>query len=789
MKGRLVLVLAAAAAATAFGVLSQSGASGPLQWGRIVGEHKLFNGWTVRPAGTLISLAGDMPGRILFTHDNRYAIVGTHGYNKHTLNLIDLQTGQISDSQVVDRSSFGLSVDGDSVLLSGGRSDGTEKRPDIYRWKVVNGKLVRDGSINLPDLKSDERFVTSIYRRSDHIFVANAQSNEVFRLDTKGNVLARVKVGYRPRMVELSQDGTLLAVSEWGDSGVALLDSQTLETKERIKTLAHPTAMTWDINGRLFIAESGSNTILQYWNHELLRTTVSIDEEHPVGPTPTDLTLAHDGSKLFVTLAGENAVAVVDISHDRPKVMGHIPTSRWPSSVAATRDGRRLLVATAKGLYGPSARDGKAIPDADSAKRQMVAQIASIDLPDAKQLRTLSQTAKNNIPKGVAAAKLAKSEVAEAMQNLKKVKHVIYVIKENKTFDQVLGDVPGANGDPSVTIFGEAVTPNQHELARRFVLLDNLYSDGEASQVGHQWTDSAYANEYTESQWSSNYGGHGELDSDERLTASPGDYLWSAARKKGHWARVYGEYVDVQEGHDSLEDAEIKADPERWGYCAAWERVFAKGGRDTEKLDTFLAELKQWERTGKMPSLMVMALPDDHTHGYSAGSFSPKAMVGDNDLAVGRLVEAISRSRFWKETAIFVIQDDTQGGLDHVDSHRTYGFVIAPFTQRKVVDSTHYTTASMLRTMELILGLEPMSSYDAVATPMLKPFLGKANLATFRCLPPPPEINDRNPAKTQLAMESTRLDWSDIDLADPEGVSRLLWKGEKAGTPYPDLRR
>lgn len=789
MRGRLVLTLVAVAAATAFGIFSPVGQDGSSVWGRVIGEHKLFNGWTVNPAGSLISLSGDMPGRILFTEDGKYAVVGTHGYNKHTLNLIELATGTISDSQVVDRSSFGLAILGDHVLLSGGRSDGTEKRPDIYRWKVVSGKLIRDGEINLPELKPDERFVTSICGRADRLYVANAQSDEIFRMDHRGNVIARVKVGYRPRMVVLSQTGDTLAVSEWGDSGVVLLDAETLETKERIKTLAHPTALLWDINQRLFIAESGSNTILQFKNHELTRTTVSIDPEHPIGPTPTDLTLSHDGSRLFVTLAGENAVAVVDIRGDRPKVTGHIPTSRWPSSVAVSPRGDQLLIATAKGVYGPSERGGTAVPDADSAKRQMLAQVALVNVPDEKELRSLSRIAKNNMPKGLAAAKLSKSEVGEAMQNLKRVKHVIYVIKENKTFDQVLGDVPGANGDPSVTIFGEAVTPNQHELARRFVLLDNLYSDGEASQVGHQWTDAAYANEYTESQWSSNYGGHGELDSDERLTSSPGEYLWSSARKKGHWARVYGEYVDVQEGHDSLEDARIKANPERWGYCAAWERVFAKGGRDTEKLDTFLAELKQWERTGEMPSLMVMALPDDHTHGYSAGHYSPKAMVGDNDLAVGRLVDAISHSRFWKETAIFVIQDDTQGGLDHVDSHRTFGFVVTPYSQRKEVDSTHYTTASMLRTMELILGLSPMSSYDARATPMLKPFLGTPNYASFRALPPPSEINDRNPSKTQLALESTRLDWSDIDLADPEGVSRLLWKGEKPGTPYPNLKR
>lgn len=390
---------------------------------------------------------------------------------------------------------------------------------------------------------------------------------------------------------------------------------------------------------------------------------------------------------------------------------------------------------------------------------------------------------------GVGATQLSASQVRQAMANLKSIKHVIYVIKENKSYDQVLGDLTGANGDPSVNLFGQKITPNQHKLARQFMIFDNLFCDGESSQVGHQWSDSAYASEYTETQWSSNYGGKGELDSDKRLTSSPGAYLWSDARKHGLWARVYGEYVDIQEDHGSLGDPVVKANPERYGYSEPWERVFGKGGRDTEKLDSFLPELQRFEQTGKMPSLMVMAMPDDHTHGYSAGSYSPKAMVECNDLAVGKLVEAISHSSFWKDTAIFVIEDDTQGALDHVESHRTYGFVISPWTQKGTVDSTHYTTSSMLLTMETILGITPMSSYDAHATPMLRPFLGTPNLGSFVAEAPGPEINDKNPAKTALALESAKLDWSDIDRADPVRVSHLLWKGERPGQPYPIAAR
>lgn len=789
MKRLIPIGLTVLVGTASFAVLRHYTRITDLGWNKDKTQFKLYNGWYLSPEGNRTTLDGDMPGPVAFSTDGRYAIVGTSGYNNHTLNVIDWRTGAVTDSHKVARSSFGLCIQGDEVYSSGGRSTGRTNAEDIRKWKLTGDKLSPDGVISLPDLAPGQAFVTSLVHGPLGLYVANAQSDEILRLTDAGIAAARVKVGYRPRMAVLSPDGRTLAVSEWGDAGIVLLDAETLKTQERFTTLAHPTALAYHGDGRLFVAESGSNTILQIRDHEIARITVSIDPTHPVGPTPTGLALSKDGSKLFVTLAGENAVAVLNVSGQRPIVLGYIPTERWPSSVSVSPDGSKLLVATAKGFYGPSEAAGKGIPKASQAKDQMTGRVAIIDIPDTERLKRLSAMAKRDIPEGTSATRLSGSQVREAMTNLKKIKHVIYVLKENKTYDQVLGDLKGANGDPSVTIFGEAVTPNEHELSRKFLTLDNLFCDGESSQVGHQWSDSAYASEYTETQWSSNYGGKGELKSDLRLTSSPGDYIWSNARKHGLWARVYGEYVDVQEDHGSLDSPLIKANPERWGYSEAWERVFAKGGRDTEKLDTFISELKGFEATGKMPAMMFMALPDDHTRGYSAGSYSPKAMVANNDLAVGRLVEAVSHSKFWADTAIFIIEDDTQGGLDHVESHRTYGFLISPWSQKGTIDSTHYSTSSMLLTMELILGLPPMSSYDAHATPMLRPFLGSPNLQTYTCLPPGPDINQMNPEESALEVLSAKLDWSDIDRADAGAVSRLLWAGEKPGVPYPVIDR
>lgn len=788
MKRQIVIVLALIAGTFTFAVLKQM-PRWDLGWNPSKTQFRLYNGWLLSPVGNRTELDGDMPGQIVFSEDGRYAVVATSGYNDHSISVIDWQSGVITDSHKVARSSFGLCVHGDEVLSSGGRTMGSKAYSDIRKWRLAGGKLTPDGSMTLADIPGKDRFVTSLVYGPNGLYVANAQSDEVLLLSCSGDVAARVKVGYRPRMAVLSPDGQVLAVSEWGDSGVVLLDAQSLATRERFSTLAHPTALAYHPDGRLFVAESGSNTILQIRDHALTRITVSADPSQPVGPTPTGLAISKDGSRLFVSLAGENAVAELDITGPRPLLLGHIPTDRWPSSVAVSPDGTTLLVATAKGFYGPSETNGKAIKSENEAKDQMRGRIAIIDMPDARRLKEFTAMVRKNLPDGRSGTHLGAGLVREATQNLKKIHHVIYVIKENKTYDEVMGDLKGTNGDPSVTLFGERVTPNEHALARQFAALDNLYCDGESSQVGHQWTDAAYANEYTETQWSSKYGKKSEMTSDLRLTSSPGDYLWSHARKQGLWARVYGEYVDVQEDHDALESPQMKANPERWGYSAGWERVFAKGGRDTEKLDVFLSELQGFVRNEKMPALMVMALPDDHTRGYSADSFSPKAMVEDNDLAVGRLVEAVSKSPFWKDTAIFVIQDDPQSGLDHVNSHRTYGFCISPWSEKGIVDSTHYTTASMLLTMELILGMPPMSSYDADATPMLRLFLGEPNLQPFTALPPPPEIHDINPENSDLARMSRKLDWSDIDRADPDGVSHLLWAGEKPGVPYPRIAR
>jgi hypothetical protein len=307
-------------------------------------------------------------------------------------------------------------------------------------------------------------------------------------------------------------------------------------------------------------------------------------------------------------------------------------------------------------------------------------------------------------------------------------------------------------------LFGQQTTPNAHALSRRLVTFDNLYCDGEVSEDGHQWSNAAYATDFNEKAWTNSYSDRGEPNADDRLMASPAGYLWDACQRKGLTFRTYGEMASFTSSRES--EPEVKAEGSLKGHVSLdWLAAKAKGGRDPEKAAVFIRELHQAETSGDWPHFMVMSLGEDHTSGFSPRAFTPTAQVASNDQALGQIVEAISHSRFWNDTAIFVIEDDAQNGPDHVDAHRTVGLVISPWVKRAVVDSTMYTTSSMVRTMEIILGLEPMTQFDAVATPMYYAFTTQPVFDPINNLPPQVDVTARNASNTPLAQASMKLDF------------------------------
>ncbi len=380
------------------------------------------------------------------------------------------------------------------------------------------------------------------------------------------------------------------------------------------------------------------------------------------------------------------------------------------------------------------------------------------------------------------------SVVPQAVGAGSPIKHVIYVIKENRTYDQQFGDIKKGNGDPRLTIFGENVTPNHHAIVNEWVLLDNLYCDGEVSVDGHSWSNSAIATDYNEKVWPPNYGGHSRLTRANAYVPAAGN-LWELARNKGLTYRSYGEYA-VRSSDGTTMDAAP-------GVDVLANHVSPKfklpGMRDTDNVKVFLDEFADYVRNYesedpslRLPNLSVMSLPEDHTNGTRPGTWTPRAMVANADHAVGMLVEAVTKSPYWKETAIFMIEDDAQNGPDHVDARRTVGLVISPYTKRGVVDSTLYTTSSMLRTIELLLGLPPMTQYDAAAMPMYNSFGTAADLRPYNAIKPKIDVNEKNTQTAWGAKESMEMNLDEVDQAPMFALNEIIWKSVRgADSPMP----
>jgi hypothetical protein len=392
---------------------------------------------------------------------------------------------------------------------------------------------------------------------------------------------------------------------------------------------------------------------------------------------------------------------------------------------------------------------------------------ANSPLQDKSAVRTQTRTEGNPVP----------AKVGDPSP----IKHCFYIVKENRTYDQVFGDMPEGNGDPNLCLFPESVTPNHHRLARDFVLLDNCYVESEVSADGHEWSMAAYATDYVERSWPLSYrkglDKFGYPSEGKRQIAFPSSgYIWDACKKAGVDYFSFGEFVDnaVVPGEPATTKVEALK-----GHFDPLYRSYDLNYRDVRRADRFIERLNQFEREDNLPGLVIMRLPNDHTSGTKVGAPTPTAMVADNDLALGMVVDAISRSKYWKESAIFVVEDDAQNGADHVDAHRSVALVISPYSRRMGVDSELYSTASILRTMELILGIEPMTQFDAAATPMYGCFQATVDLAPYDLQPAQVDVNEVNQPTAWGADLSEQLDLSQEDAADDLLFGDIVWRSVK----------
>ena len=782
----------------------------------------LPNGWTLTPAGKHVPLT-DLPLNIIPLGDGKHALAASSGYNAHQLALVDLPGLRVVDRQTVKQSWFGLALapaDG-TIWWSGGGAG------MLHRFTLADGKLTRTGP-DEPELEgkkkkrqgkeNDAGFKSGLLldARASVLYSLNINRGTIRAIDLKtGSAGPAARCGGRPYDVAMSHNRAQLFVSDWARRTVLVLDPHELRVVNKIPVGEHPNQLALHPrDDRLFVACASSNcvSVIDTQRGTVTETIyTALFPRAPEGSTPDALAIAPDGKMLYVANADNNCVAVIDIREPgKSQVVGFIPTGWYPTSVAVTPDSKSLLVGVGLGLQtkpNPFYKDKKAeLAKKDATDKRpwpyigttLSGALSVIPVPDEKQLGAYTQAVYRNCPysdkllSGVPDTQT--TAIPTKVGARSPIKYVIYIIRENRTYDQVLGDIREGNGDPSLVMFGEEATPNAHKLAREFVLLDNLYCNGQVSSDGHPWSTMAYHTDYIARDWHLTYSKRLGVrdDAEGNLSNAPSGYLWDACARQGISYRSYGEYgrrVSQKDGEFKMEAAV----PGLVGHiCPDYAVPKVKGVkvRDTDNVETFLTEYRQFEKAGTMPRFIVMSLGEDHTQGTTPGAFTPAACVASNDVALGRLVEAVTRSSLWPETAIFVIEDDAQNGPDHVDAHRTVGLVISPYTKRKFVDSTQYSTVSMIRTIELILGTPPLSQYDAAARPMFHSFTDKPDPTGFRHEPARINLLAVNPKNAYGAARSAKMDWSDYDLVDDFELNEILWRSIKgAGAPLPPAVR
>jgi len=555
---------------------------------------------------------------------------------------------------------------------------------------------------------------------------------------------------------------------------------------------------------RLFVTAANTNSVfvvgvMDDKDLKLLETlNVAMTPQHPAGMTPSGVALTADQKTLFVACSDANAVAVADVSEPRSRVSGFLPVGWYPTAVRALADGR-LIVLNGRGpgsaptAYAGSMNRPKELHAGDRAPEYIGTQqkgaLSVIDPLTDEALIESTRTVLSLSPYRDAlldSASQPDSVVVSKPGRPSPIQHVIYIIKENRTYDQVFGSIGKGNGDPSLTLFDETSAPNHYKLAREFVLFDNFYVNADVSADGHNWSTAAIAPDFVERMWPVEYANRSKyygFEGTEPANTPPAGYLWSNATSAGRTVRNYGEFVTNLKSPTDARQVERVNDPSLQGITNMNYRGFDDKYLDVDRVKVFLDDLKEFDASGKMPNLMIVRLGNDHTAGTTPGKTAPRSMFADNDYALGLLVEAVSKSKFWGQTAIFVIEDDAQDGPDHVDSHRSPMLALSPYTHHGVIDSTMYNQASVMRTMELILGLRPMTHYDAGARPILAPFTA-AEMRPYIAEKPRISLDEKNKADAPLAARSQKLDFSDADRIDEDELNEILWRAIK-GTAAP----
>jgi len=782
------------------------------------GQPRLPTGVHLDPAASAWAV-GSMPLAMALGPGGGQVVVLLNGWREQGIQVLDRRTGQVTQTLLQPATFLGLvfSPDGRSLYASGGNQD------VVYRYDWAAGRATLADSFQLA-VKQPNRSGTSypagigVSRDGTHLYVAENLFDSLAVIDVASKrVVQRLATERYPYGVVVAPDGRVF-VSAWGGNTVSIFKpgaNGTLENDARLRVARHPSALTLSADGsRLFVA-SGSTDRVAVVDTRARRVIAELNDAPPAGPregsTPNALALDAAGTRLFVAEADNNAIGIFDLSAStsgvsgatgRDSLGGRIPVEWYPTAVIAAGD--TLLVANGKGRGTSPNRD---YPHPGTGVHTT-------------RPRTYTLGQLNGSVIAMPLARVGGAELASLTKRVERAngwrditrdapyppfEHVVYIIKENRTYDQVLGDMPQGDGDTSLVFFPRPNSPNHHALAERFGLFDRFFVNAEVSPDGHNWSMAAYATDYLEKTVPSNYSSRGRtydyegtnrgrVPSEEGAedAAEPANgYLWDLVQRKGLSLRNYGEFVVPERANPN---AGMPA-----GYRGNKPFLAANTNRDfpsfdmdipdQRRADIWLKEFQEYVQRGTMPSLMIVRLPNDHTAGARAGSPTPQAYMADNDLALGRIVEAISKSPFWKNTLIAVLEDDAQNGPDHVDSHRSVLFMISAYSRA----GTHHrftNTTDVVATIEEGLKLDALSQFDHYGRPLREIWTKEPDLKPYTPLVPSVSLDAKNPATGRDARESAKLDFDFEDVADEEAFNRILWRTIKGETVlYPGTNR
>jgi YVTN family beta-propeller protein len=831
---------------------------------------------SITPAGLQSVFEGRVYG-IAFREDGSCIYAAVLGRNVTHVYQIDLKTDRMVTvfNAAMMAGMQGLTYDWVSGMpvLSGLAERGKDKNQSGQLASLsADGNTVIAGGLGEQQIGSVSVGRTANANSERLAVLALTYNDEAAVVDLKSRqVLYRVRTGVAPFATAVNRNSSVAWVSNWGgrfpepgqrsaatgpepnadqvlvdargvasSGSVSRIDLLTGKHTADVNVGLHPSGLAWDErHQRLYVANSNSDSIsVVDTAADRLVETIALQPfmKRVAGTSPESAALSPDGETLYVACAGINAVAVIDLNDERPKVAGFIPTGWYPDDVVVSPDGKFIAVSTLMGvgagwdspnLLRRERRDGLK-PELNIHRRYVHADrgtVHIIPVPDEDELIRYSIAVAEdnhmNLPDDFVSAVMARTRpnlnaapqpVPARPGEPSAINHVVFIIKENRSYDQYFGSLGKGNGDPSLDLYGDDVIPNERKLAREFVLLDNFYANGGNSADGHQWVTQAAETDYT--YWPG-YGGRSyPKNGDDPLAFAGSGFLWDDVVAHHKTFADFGEYEgemggkrsdlrarlleEYKEGNEIIGAFHTKAPIALLNqYLIPDYPNYSLNVPDVVRARIFLRHLKQWASSGTMPNLVMIQLPSDHTQGTTPGFSTSKACFADNDLAVGQIVDGISHSKFWKSTLILVVEDDAQDGLDHVDGHRTVALAVSPYIRRGSIDSTFYSQVSMVKTIELIMGAPPMSLYDLIANDMRQSFQPKPDLTPYNAITPQQSIYVRNPLASALtgqakadALASEAMDWEEPDDVPTEELDRILWRNAKGTqSQYPVWKR